>query len=38
MRKSRFMEEQIVYALRQDESGTPVVYVRRKLTVTEQTG
>ena len=37
MPKKAFAEEQIVYALRQAESGTPVVEVCRKLGVTEQT-
>ena len=37
MSKKVFAEEQIVYALRQAESGTPVVEVCRKLGVTEQT-
>ncbi len=37
MPKKAFSEEQIVYALRQAEAGTPVVEVCRKLGVTEQT-
>ena len=37
MPKKAFAEEQIVYALRQAEAGTPVVEVCRKLGVTEQT-
>ena len=37
MAKKTFAEEQIVYALRQAEAGTPVVEVCRKLGVTEQT-
>ncbi len=37
MKKSQFTEEQIVYALRQAESGTPVADVWRTLGVTEQT-
>ena len=37
MKKTAFSEEQIAYALRQAEAGTPVVEVCRKLGVTEQT-
>jgi putative transposase len=35
MKRSRFTEEQISYALRQAESGTPVVDVCRQLGVSE---
>lgn len=37
MTKKTFSEEQIVYALRQAEGGTPVVEVCRRIGVTEQT-
>ena len=37
MKKSKFTEEQIAYALRQAEGGTPVLDVCRKLGVSEQT-
>ncbi len=37
MTKKTFSEEQIIYARRQAEGGTPVVEVCRKLGVTEQT-
>jgi putative transposase len=37
MRKARFTEEQISFAIRQAESGTPVVEVCRKIGVSEQT-
>ncbi len=37
MRASNFTNEQMVQALRQTESGTPVVDICRKLQVTEQT-
>lgn len=37
MRKSKFSDEQIAYALRQVESGVAVSEVCRKLGVTEQT-
>jgi putative transposase len=37
MRKSRFTEEQIAYALQQAEYGTPVAEVIRKMGITEQT-
>jgi hypothetical protein len=36
MRKSRFTVEQIAYALRQAETGTPVAQVRRAMGVSEQ--
>lgn len=36
MPKKGFTEEQITYALRQAEAGTPVLEVCRKLGVTEQ--
>ena len=37
MKKSKFTEEQIAYALRQVESGIPVLDACRKLGITEQT-
>ena len=37
MRKSRFTEEQITYALRQADSGVPVADVCRQLGVSEAT-
>ena len=37
MKKSKFTEEQIAYALRQAESGTPVLDLCRKLGISEQT-
>ena len=37
MKKSRFSEEQIAFALRQSESGTPVEEICRKLGVAEAT-
>ncbi len=37
MKRSRFSEEQIAYALRQAESGTPVGDVCRQLGVSEAT-
>jgi putative transposase len=37
VKKAAFTEEQIAYALRQAEAGTPVVEVCRKLGVSEQT-
>jgi len=35
MKGERFTDEQITYALRQAESGTPVAEVRRQLGVSE---
>lgn len=37
MKRKRFTEEQIAFALRQTEGGTPVAEVCRKLGVSEQT-
>jgi len=37
MKKSRYTEEQIAYALRQAELGTPVAEVVRKMGISEQT-
>ena len=37
MKKSRYTEEQIAYALRQAETGTPVADVIRRMGVSEQT-
>ena len=37
MKKSKFTEEQIAFALRQAEVGTPVVEVIRKMGISEQT-
>jgi putative transposase len=37
MKKSRFTEEQIAYALRQAESGTPAADICRQLGVSEAT-
>jgi putative transposase len=37
MKKKRYSEEQIAYALRQAEAGTPVKELIRKLGVSEQT-
>ena len=37
MKKTRYTEEQIAYALRQAELGTPVAEVVRKMGVSEQT-
>ena len=37
MGKKHFTEEQIAYALRQHEAGTPVAALTRKLGVSEQT-
>ncbi len=37
MPRKRYSEEQIGFALRQAEAGTPVAEVYRKLGVTEQT-
>ena len=37
MKKKRYTEEQIAFALRQAESGVPVKEVIRKMEITEQT-
>jgi len=37
MRSSKFTEEQIAFALKQAETGTPVQEVMRKMGITEQT-
>ena len=37
MKKTRYTEEQIAFALRQAESGTPVSEVIRKMGITEPT-
>jgi putative transposase len=37
MRKSKYTEEQVAYALKQAELGTPVADVCRKLGIAEQT-
>jgi len=37
MRSSKFTEEQIAFALKQAETGTPVREVIRKMDITEQT-
>jgi putative transposase len=36
MKRKRFTEEQIAYALRQAESGTPVAEICRTMSVSEQ--
>jgi putative transposase len=37
MRKSKYTDEQVAYAIRQVEGGTPVADVCRKLSISEQT-
>jgi len=37
VKKSRYTEEQIAYALRQAETGTPVAEVIRRIGISEQT-
>jgi putative transposase len=37
MKRKRFTEEQIAFAMRQADSGTPVADIARKLGVSEQT-
>ena len=37
MKKSRYTEEQIAFALRQAETGTPAIEVIRKMGISEQT-
>ena len=37
MKRKRYSEEQIAFALRQGESGTPISEIVRKMEITEQT-
>jgi putative transposase len=37
MKRKRYTEEQIAFALRQSESGTPVAEIVRKMGIAEQT-
>ena len=37
MKKSRYTEEQIAFALKQAETGTPVAEVMRRMGISEQT-
>jgi len=37
MKKSKYTEEQIAFALRQAETGTPVTEIIRKMGITDQT-
>lgn len=37
MKKSRFSEEQIAFALKQQEAGAPVAEITRRLGISEQT-
>ena len=37
MKKTRYSEEQVAFALRQAEGGTPIVEVCRKMGISEQT-
>ena len=37
MKRKRYSEEQIAFALRQGESGTPISDIVRKMGITEQT-
>ncbi len=37
MKKNRFTEEQIAFALKQAETGTPVAEVLRRMGISEQT-
>lgn len=37
MKKSKFTEQQIAFALKQDESGTPVAEICRKMGISEAT-
>ena len=37
MKKSRYTEEQIAYAMKQAETGTPVAEVIRRMEISEQT-